>query len=213
MQYNSIFESVKQSVGLHQAASFYGIHPTRNGKALCPFHPDHYPSLQLYNDHYHCYSCGAHGDVVSLVADLFHLTPYDAAVKLSEDLCINIDTDSLTDSIPVACSGPIPSVSADKRSASLPIPTAEKDLLGRRKRFYFAYCRYADKLRHWLRLAAPKPGEIPSDAFRTVCMELLMAEQCLDILHPGSSFSDRDIEELVNQKEMEVSAIEAITGS
>jgi hypothetical protein len=36
-------------------------------KILCPFHDDHNPSLQIYSDgHYHCFSCGAHGDVEDL---------------------------------------------------------------------------------------------------------------------------------------------------
>jgi DNA polymerase-1 len=36
-------------------------------KILCPFHDDHTPSLQIYSDgHYHCYACGAHGDVEEL---------------------------------------------------------------------------------------------------------------------------------------------------
>lgn len=37
-------------------------------KALCPFHPDKdTPSLALYHDHYHCFGCAAHGDVIALV--------------------------------------------------------------------------------------------------------------------------------------------------
>ena len=30
----------------------------------CPFHDDSTPSLKLYADHFHCYGCGAHGDLV-----------------------------------------------------------------------------------------------------------------------------------------------------
>jgi DNA polymerase I-like protein with 3'-5' exonuclease and polymerase domains len=38
-----------------------------NGKIICPFHDDHDPSLQLYTDgHYHCYVCGAHGNIEEL---------------------------------------------------------------------------------------------------------------------------------------------------
>jgi DNA polymerase I-like protein with 3'-5' exonuclease and polymerase domains len=36
-------------------------------KICCPFHHDSNPSLQLYPDgHYHCYGCGAHGDIEEL---------------------------------------------------------------------------------------------------------------------------------------------------
>jgi hypothetical protein len=36
--------------------------PVADGKILCPFHDDHRPSLAVYDDHYHCYVCGARGD-------------------------------------------------------------------------------------------------------------------------------------------------------
>jgi DNA polymerase I-like protein with 3'-5' exonuclease and polymerase domains len=36
-------------------------------KAICPFHDDHDPSLQIYADgHFHCYVCGEHGDIEDL---------------------------------------------------------------------------------------------------------------------------------------------------
>src|SRR5262249_35827719 len=38
--------------------------PLVNGKVVCPFHDDHTPSLVVYDDHYHCFVCGAHGDHV-----------------------------------------------------------------------------------------------------------------------------------------------------
>ena len=33
----------------------------------CPFHEERTPSFCVYRDHYHCYGCGAHGDVISFV--------------------------------------------------------------------------------------------------------------------------------------------------
>jgi hypothetical protein len=35
-----------------------------DGKMCCPFHADSTPSLKIYDDHYHCFGCGAHGDRV-----------------------------------------------------------------------------------------------------------------------------------------------------
>jgi DNA primase len=31
---------------------------------LCPFHSEKDPSCFLYEDHFHCYGCGEHGDVI-----------------------------------------------------------------------------------------------------------------------------------------------------
>jgi DNA primase catalytic core len=50
---------------------------SRRPNARCPFHDDHRPSLQFYpkggssdRDQFHCFVCGAHGDVFSLVQEL-----------------------------------------------------------------------------------------------------------------------------------------------
>lgn len=54
----------------------------------CMFHDDRTPSMKLYPENYHCFGCGAHGDVVTLVAVLFGLKPYEAAQKLAADFGI-----------------------------------------------------------------------------------------------------------------------------
>lgn len=71
-------------------ARFYGLEVNRAGFAVCPFHPDNHPSLKIYDDHYHCYGCGAHGDVTDFVARLFDISQYDAAKKLDYDLGLNL---------------------------------------------------------------------------------------------------------------------------
>jgi DNA primase len=43
---------------------------TRSGrewKGCCPFHNEKTPSFYVYPDHYHCFSCGAHGDAIGFV--------------------------------------------------------------------------------------------------------------------------------------------------
>ncbi|MCB9228128.1 MAG: DNA primase [Deltaproteobacteria bacterium] len=41
----------------------------RGGRRMgcCPFHAEKTPSFYLYDDHYHCFGCGAHGDAISWV--------------------------------------------------------------------------------------------------------------------------------------------------
>ena len=36
-------------------------------KGCCPFHGEKTPSFYVYDDHYHCFGCGAHGDAISFV--------------------------------------------------------------------------------------------------------------------------------------------------
>lgn len=42
---------------------------------LCPFHDDHRPSLMVYEDYYHCKSCGARGTTESLLRKLKNQPP------------------------------------------------------------------------------------------------------------------------------------------
>jgi len=37
----------------------------RNWKGCCPFHGEKTPSFYVYDDHFHCFGCGAHGDAIS----------------------------------------------------------------------------------------------------------------------------------------------------
>ncbi len=39
----------------------------RNWKGCCPFHGEKSPSFYVYDDHFHCFGCGAHGDAISFV--------------------------------------------------------------------------------------------------------------------------------------------------
>src|SRR5437660_1095823 len=39
----------------------------RQLKGCCPFHGEKTPSFYVYDDHYHCFGCGAHGDAVTFV--------------------------------------------------------------------------------------------------------------------------------------------------
>lgn len=39
----------------------------REWKGCCPFHGEKTPSFYVYDDHYHCFGCGEHGDVITFV--------------------------------------------------------------------------------------------------------------------------------------------------
>lgn len=86
-----IFEIAKENVNLWEAAELCGINVNRYGKALCPFHNDRHPSLYVADDHYYCFACGEHGDVIDFVGRLFQLSPYDAARKLMADFHLSPD--------------------------------------------------------------------------------------------------------------------------
>lgn len=56
---------------------------TKNGKAICLFHNDHHPSMDVRKNFYHCYTCQATGDVIDLVMHLENLTFKQAVERLS----------------------------------------------------------------------------------------------------------------------------------
>ena len=86
----NVFEAVKQSVTTRQAAEHYGIHVGRNGMACCPFHNDKTPSMKL-DRRYHCFGCGADGDVIDFTAALYGLGKKEAAVQLAQDFGLSYE--------------------------------------------------------------------------------------------------------------------------
>jgi DNA polymerase len=57
--------------------------PIENGKIRCPFHDDDRPSLHLYDDHYYCFACGAHGDRVDWLIGVEGLSHDEALEALA----------------------------------------------------------------------------------------------------------------------------------
>ena len=88
----NVFETVKQSVTVREAAERYGIEVKRGGMACCPFHDDKNPSMKLNEEYFYCFGCGATGDVIDLTARLYNLSPKEAAEKLAQDFGLIYDS-------------------------------------------------------------------------------------------------------------------------
>ena len=87
----SVFEVVKQSVTAREAAELYGIAVGRGGMACCPFHDDRHPSMKV-DTRFHCFGCGADGDVIDFTARLYDLSPKGAAEKLAQVFGLSYDS-------------------------------------------------------------------------------------------------------------------------
>ena len=90
----NVFEVVKESVTTREAAEMYGIEVKRGGMACCPFHDDRHPSMKV-DRRFHCFGCGADGDVVDFTARLYNLPPKEAAEKLAQDFGLAYDSQAL----------------------------------------------------------------------------------------------------------------------
>ncbi len=129
----SIFDEVKAAVTVPIAAERYGLEH-RNGMCRCIFHDDRTPSMKLYPENYYCFGCGAHGDVVALVAELFGLKQYESAQKIAADFgIVHNSTDQ--------------SITQYKRTPS------QREMESRAFRILYGYCML---LKQWRIDYAPK---------------------------------------------------------
>src|SRR3954454_20224248 len=57
----------------------------RQWKGCCPFHGEKTPSFYVYDDGYHCFGCGAHGDAISFVMQSQGLSFMEAVNQLAAE--------------------------------------------------------------------------------------------------------------------------------
>lgn len=85
---------VREASDLVQVMAEYAplVKAGRQFKLCCPFHQERSPSCVLYpeSQHYHCYGCGAHGDVITLVREKESLDFADAVELLARRAGIEI---------------------------------------------------------------------------------------------------------------------------
>ena len=172
-----IFEIVKENVNLWEAAEVYGIDVNRYGKALCPFHNDRHPSLYVADDHYYCFACGEHGDVIDFVGRLFQLSPYDAARKLMADFHLSPDKP--------------PSAAALHAKR---IRTEAQQLMENERLCFSVLNEYRRLLLDWKKRYAPQtPEDVLDERFVEACHRLPWAEYQLDILLQGDSYERSEV--------------------
>ena len=161
----NLFESVKAAVTVRQAVEHYGLEVNRGNMVCCPFHNDRTPSMKLNEDYFYCFGCGAHGDVIDLVARLFNLSSYDAAKKLAYDFGINPDK---------------PPATAALWKPKYPLAKAFQNETLHCQRIL---CDYLHLLEHWKMQYAPKtPEDTLDDRFVEACQMLDYIEDLTDIL-------------------------------
>ena len=173
----NLFEIVKCGVSCREAAERYGVEVNHYGMALCPFHNDRHPSLYVADDHYHCFACGEHGDVIDFVSKLFHLSLYDAAQKLAADFHLTPDK---------------PPSAAALHAKRIQM---EAQQLRENERLCFSVLSdYARLLRSWKVQYAPQsPAEAPDERFIEACHNLDQTEYYLDILCTGDSYERAEV--------------------
>ena len=173
----NLFEIVKYGVSCREAAERYGVEVNHYGMALCPFHNDRHPSLYVADDHYYCFACGEHGDVIDFAAKLFALPLYEAAQKLAADFHLTPDKP--------------PSAAALHAKR---IRTEAQQLRENERLCFSVLSDYARVLWDWKVQYAPQsPAEAPDARFIEACHELDRTEYYLDILCAGDSYERAEV--------------------
>ena len=126
---------------------------------------------------FHCFGCGADGDVIDFAAKLFQLSLLQAAEKLAIDF----------------------GLSATDNFQPLPCKPVEK-LLSPKEQFYKILCGYRSLLADWRMAYAPKNPEASLHPCFVASMHYAERVQyLLDILLQGSS---HEKQQLLNGKEV-----------
>src|SRR5215208_3216518 len=86
----NVFETLREQLPLDRIIEANG-----SGKAHCaaPDHCDDNPSMHLYGDHVHCFTCSFHGDVTDIwAAQRGFRRPLEAALDLAREFGIELPT-------------------------------------------------------------------------------------------------------------------------
>ena len=62
----------------------------RQWKGNCPFHGEKTPSFYVYDDHYHCFGCGAHGDAITFVMQSEGASFMEAVERLAAEAGLEV---------------------------------------------------------------------------------------------------------------------------
>ncbi len=177
----NVFGTVKTSINTREAAERYGVEVNRHGKALCTFHNDRHPSLFVDDDHYYCYACGEHGDVIDFTSKLYGLSLYDTAKKLAYDFGIMQDK---------------PPTKAIQEKLNR---KSEAQRLRENEKLCFSALMESYKLlQEWKRSYAPRsPEDTQDDNFVEACHKLNYVEYLVDLLIMGDSYERTEVIDLM----------------
>ena len=162
---SSVFVAVKAAVPMRAAAERFGLEVNYAGMVRCPFHDDYTPSMKLYDDHFYCFGCGRHGDVVDLTAGLFCIPPYDAACKLADDFGVDA------------------SAAVVRQPAREELKICREDQL-RCQRVLSEYLRLLTGWKEWY--APTDPDAEPDDRYVEACQMIDTIDYLTDLLIVGT---------------------------
>lgn len=77
-------------ITLPEVFSFYGYEANRANFVCCPFHSEKTPSCKVNKFQFNCFGCGAKGNAVSFVKQLFNTDFNTAIQKINDDFGLRL---------------------------------------------------------------------------------------------------------------------------
>jgi len=88
-----IADIVKARISCLEEGKRMGLDPDRAGFCRCPFHQEKTGSMKLYSGQrgWHCFGCGAGGDVINLVMRFYRINFRQALLRLDTEWGLGLD--------------------------------------------------------------------------------------------------------------------------
>ena len=81
---------IKNRVTMPDLLRHYGFEIGRGNRIACPFHNGKNKNLGFKDDFYHCFVCGASGDLIKFARDYFGLDFENTVLKLNYDFALGL---------------------------------------------------------------------------------------------------------------------------
>lgn len=179
-----LFSELRERLSPAEVAQEYGYAADRAGMISCPFHgEDRHPSMKVYPDGFHCFTCRWHGDVVRFVSELTGCKPMEAARELNDRFSLGLTIRSGRGQTPEERAQLHRKARERERQAQLRQAFEQWEL--RAWKILTARLR---QLRQWKRENAPKiMGEEIHPLYAEACQQIEYIEFLCDILQNGTA--------------------------
>lgn len=139
---------IKARVTMPEILTAYGVPVKTHKRIPCPIHHGTDNNFSFKDDHFKCWVCGAHGDVISFVQQYFDISFNDAIDKINTDMNLGL---------------PIRSALSDDERDRLLRDTAARlrEKMRTENIRKLLWCQYHAALDRWISLDLMKREEAP----------------------------------------------------
>lgn len=86
-----MFNEIKNSLNIKRVMQEHGIEFDQHDKCRCFVHNERTSSVSIKNNRFHCFGCGADGDVIDFISIIMNLNLQSAGVYLDQRYSLNAD--------------------------------------------------------------------------------------------------------------------------